>query len=61
MIIDNVDRYLDLDNDIVKIIRRIYILGENEYLINDIKSRFKEIGILFLDIGIGKIVYFVIG
>ena len=61
LIIDNTDRYLDLDNDTVKITRRIHISGENEYLINDTKSRLKEIGTLFLDTGIGKTAYSVIG
>ena len=61
LIIDNTDRYLDLDNDTVKITRRIHITGENEYLINDSKSRLKEIGNLFLDTGIGKTAYSVIG
>ena len=61
LIIDNADRYLDFDNDIVKITRRIHITGENEYLINDSKSRLKEIGNLFLDTGIGKTAYSVIG
>ena len=61
LIIDNADRYLDLDNDTVKITRRIHISGENEYLINDTKSRLKEIGTLFLDTGIGKTAYSVIG
>lgn len=61
LIIDNSDRYLDFDNDVVKITRRIHITGENEYLINDSKSRLKEIGNLFLDTGIGKTAYSVIG
>lgn len=61
LIIDNSDRYLDFDNDLVKITRRIHITGENEYLINDSKSRLKEIGTLFLDTGIGKTAYSVIG
>ena len=61
LIIDNSDRYLDFDNDIVKITRRIHITGENEYLINDSKSRLKEIGNLFLDTGIGKTAYSIIG
>ena len=54
LIIDNSDRYLDFDNDIVKITRRIHITGENEYLINDSKSR-------LIDTGIGKTAYSVIG
>ena len=61
LIIDNTDRYLDLDNDTVKITRKIHVSGENEYLINDSKSKLKEIGTLFLDTGIGKTAYSVIG
>lgn len=59
--IDNEDRYLDIDSETVKITRRINLSGENEYLINDIKSRLKDIGSLFLDTGIGKTAYSVIG
>ena len=61
LIIENSDRYLDFDEDIVKITRRIHITGENEYLINDSKSKLKDIGALFLDTGIGKTAYSVIG
>ena len=61
LIIENSGRYLDFDEDIVKITRRIHITGENEYLINDSKSKLKDIGALFLDTGIGKTAYSVIG
>lgn len=61
LIIDNSDRYLDLDSDTVKITRKIHISGENEYLINENKSKLKEIASLFLDTGIGKTAYSVIG
>ncbi len=61
LFIDNEDRYMDLDNDEIKITRRIHRDGNNEYFINDIKSRLKDIGTLFLDTGIGKTAYSVIG
>nr|WP_241636156.1 chromosome segregation protein SMC [Fusobacterium gastrosuis] len=56
------ERYFkDIDNDTVKITRKINITGENEYLINDVKSRLKDIGTLFFDTGVGKTAYSVIG
>lgn len=61
LFIDNEDRYIDIDSDEIKITRRIHIDGNNEYLINDMKSRLKDIGTLFLDTGIGKTAYSVIG
>ena len=61
LIIDNGDRYLDIDFSEVKITRRIFKTGENEYLINDKKSRLKDIHTLFMDTGIGKQAYSIIG
>ena len=61
LIIDNGDRYLDVDFSEVKITRRIFKTGENEYLINSKKSRLKDIHNLFMDTGIGKQAYSIIG
>ena len=61
LIIDNGDRYLDIDFLEVKITRRIFKTGENEYLINNKKSRLKDIHNLFMDTGIGKQAYSIIG
>ena len=61
LIIDNRDRYLDIDFSEVKITRRIFKTGENEYLINNKKSRLKDIHTLFMDTGIGKQAYSIIG
>jgi len=61
LIIDNGDRYLDVDFSKVKITRRIFKTGENEYLINNKKSRLKDIHNLFMDTGIGKQAYSIIG
>lgn len=61
LIIDNEDRYLDVDFSEVKITRRIFKTGENEYLINNRKSRLKDIHNLFMDTGIGKQAYSIIG
>ena len=61
LIIDNSDRYLDIDFTDLKITRRIYRSGENEYLINNRKIRLKDINNLFMDTGIGKQAYSIIG
>ena len=61
LIIDNGDRYLDVDFSEIKITRRIFKTGENEYLINNKKSRLKDIHNLFMDTGIGKQAYSIIG
>lgn len=52
---------LDLPYDLVKVSRRIYRDGENEYKLNGKKVRLKDIRELFLDTGIGKDGYSVIG
>ena len=59
--IENSDRYLDIDFTEVKITRRIYKSGENEYLINNRKVRLKDVNSLFMDTGIGKQAYSIIG
>lgn len=61
LIIENEDRYLDIDFSEVKITRRIYKSSENEYLINNRKVRLKDINNLFMDTGIGKQAYSIIG
>ena len=57
----NKDHSLDIDYDKVVITRRIFRDGENEYKINGKKVRLKDIRELFLDTGIGKEGYTLIG
>ena len=59
--IDNEDKTLEIDDEIVKITRKINKKSENEYYINDQRCRLKDINELFLDTGIGKSAYSVIG
>lgn len=59
--IDNSDSFLTLEESQIKITRKILNSGENEYYINDSKTRLKDIGNLFLDTGVGKNAYSVIG
>ena len=57
----NEDKALDIAYDEVAISRRIYRDGENEYKINGKKVRLRDIRELFLDTGIGKEGYSIIG
>ena len=59
--IDNSDRRLDFDNDTVAITRRYYRSGESEYLINKATVRLKDINELFMDTGLGRDGYSIIG
>ncbi|MCI7239053.1 MAG: chromosome segregation protein SMC [Anaerococcus sp.] len=56
----NEDKSLNIDYDHVKILRRVYRDGENEYRINGKKVRLKDIKELFLDTGVGKEGYSII-
>lgn len=59
--IDNEDKTLEIDDKIVKVTRKINKKSENEYYINDQRCRLKDINELFLDTGVGKSAYSVIG
>ncbi|MGL4254257.1 MAG: chromosome segregation protein SMC [Fusobacteriaceae bacterium] len=61
LIIDNSDGYFSGENSEVKITRKILKNGDNEYYINGSRSRLKDINSMFLDTGIGKSAYSVIG
>lgn len=59
--LDNSDGKLDTEYSEVVVSRRIYRSGESEYLINNTKCRLKDVTDLFLDTGIGKEGYSLIG
>ncbi len=59
--IDNADRTLNFDNDFVSITRRYYRSHESEYLINNVSVRLKDIHELFMDTGLGRDGYSMIG
>ncbi|WP_244833196.1 chromosome segregation protein SMC [Clostridium sp. BJN0001] len=59
--LDNSDGKLDTEYNEVTVSRRIYRSGESEYLINNLKCRLKDVTDLFLDTGIGKEGYSLIG
>lgn len=61
IVFDNTDRQLDLDYSEVSVTRRMYRSLESEFLINNTKCRLKDIKSLFMDTGIGKDGYSLIG
>ena len=61
LILDNRDGALPDDHEEVKITRKYFRSGDSEYKINDKTSRLKDIYELFLNTGIGREGYSVIG
>jgi chromosome segregation protein len=59
--LDNSDHKLPIEYDEVTIARRVYRSGESEYLINGSTCRLKDVHELFMDTGIGKEGYSIIG
>ena len=59
--LDNSDGTLQTDYNEITVTRRIFRSGETEYLINNQKCRLKDITELFMDTGIGKEGYSIIG
>ncbi len=58
---DGAGDFLNLDYDEITITRRLFRTGDSEYYINKSPCRLKDITELFLDTGLGKDVYSVIG
>lgn len=61
LVMDNADRKLNLDYSEVTVTRRLYRSGESAYLINGTVCRRKDILELFMDTGVGKEGYSIIG
>lgn len=61
IVFDNSDKTLDTPYNEVSVTRRMYRSLESEFLINNKKCRLKDIKELFMDTGIGKDGYSVIG
>ena len=59
--IDNRSRALNFDGDTVAITRRYYRSGESEYQINHATVRLKDVHELFMDTGLGRDGYSIIG
>lgn len=59
--LDNSDHKLPIDYEEVTVARRVYRSGESEYLINGATCRLRDVQELFMDTGVGKEGYSIIG
>lgn len=59
--IDNTDKSLDIENDVVSVTRKLYRNGDSEYIINGNQVRLKDVVELFMDTGLGRDGYSIIG
>ena len=61
LVIDNTDRTLEVDSDEVIVTRRYDRSGESEYLLNRSVVRLRDIQEIFMDTGLGKDGYSLVG
>lgn len=61
LFIDNKARALPYDEDVVSVSRRLFRSGESEYRINGVMVRLKDIYEMFMDTGLGRDGYSIIG
>ena len=61
MIIDNTDRRMKVDYTEITVTRRVYRSGESQFSINGTVCRLRDIHELFMDTGIGREGYSIIG
>lgn len=59
--IDNSSRSLNIEENLVSVSRKLYRNGDSEYMINGKNVRLKDIVELFMDTGLGKDGYSIIG
>ncbi|MCF6137077.1 chromosome segregation protein SMC [Pseudalkalibacillus berkeleyi] len=59
--LDNEDQHIPIEYNEISITRRVYRSGDSEYLINKQPCRLKDIIDLFMDSGLGKEAYSIIG
>ena len=59
--ISNDDRTLNFDSDLVSVSRKLYQNGDSEYMINGNSVRLKDVVELFMDTGLGRDGYSIIG
>ncbi|AJD90968.1 chromosome partitioning protein Smc [Jeotgalibacillus malaysiensis] len=61
LVLDNTDGALPLDYAEVSVTRRVFRSGDSEYLLNGVSCRLKDITELFIDSGLGKEAFSIIG
>lgn len=61
LIFDNTEQFFPLEYDEISVTRRVHRSGESEYAINQMPCRLKDVRELFMDTGIGREGYSIIG
>ncbi|MFB1081141.1 chromosome segregation protein SMC [Jeotgalibacillus sp. JSM ZJ347] len=61
LVLDNTDGTLPLDYAEVSVTRRVFRSGDSEYMLNGVSCRLKDITELFMDSGLGKEAFSIIG
>lgn len=61
LIFDNTEQFFPLEYDEISVTRRVHRSGESEYSINQMPCRLKDVRELFMDTGIGREGYSIIG
>ncbi|MEE1186156.1 MAG: chromosome segregation protein SMC [Acutalibacteraceae bacterium] len=61
LVIDNSDRNINCDSDEITVTRRYYRSGDSEYKINNATVRLKDVHELFMDTGLGRDGYSMVG
>ncbi|MGG1574434.1 chromosome segregation protein SMC [Fictibacillus sp. NRS-1165] len=59
--LDNEDQHIPLEYNEISVTRRVYRSGDSEYLLNKQQCRLKDIVDLFMDSGLGREAYSIIG
>ncbi len=54
LVLDNKDRFIDVDYNEIEITRKVFRSGESEYLLNGTKCRLKDVSDIVMDSGLGK-------
>ena len=61
LVLDNTSRFLPCDYNEVEITRRVFRSGESEYMINRTACRLRDINEMFMDTGLGRDGYSIVG
>ncbi len=61
LVLDNSDRRLDLSYDEVEVTRKVFVSGESQYMLNKTPCRLKDIHEVFMDTGLGRDGYSMVG
>jgi len=61
LILDNADRKFNINFDEIEVTRKVFVSGESQYMINKSVCRLKDIHEMFMDTGLGRDGYSMVG